>query len=1032
MNVHLLLSGLVPLCARLTGAAPVGPTEPSATPQRSSSEAVSLAGRWRFALDRADVGMAEAWFTRRLSDTLELPGSLPAQGIGDPVSTNTPWTGGIVDRSWFTAPEYAKYRKPGRVKVPFWLQPERYYKGAAWYQREIEIPEAWKDRRVVLFLERPHWETRVWLDDRFIGSDDSLSTPHEYTLGVGLPPGRHRLTIRVDNRLVVDVGENSHSVSDHTQGNWNGIVGRLELSALPPVWITDVQVFPRVSDRSARVRVSFANATGRRAQGKLSLFVEPGPNLTRPLTARPVSLNFDTDQAAVTTELEVALGESAELWDEFAPALYRLRSEVRGESGGRPFEHAHTTTFGLREFTTQGTQFLINGRKTFLRGTLECCIFPRTGHPPMEVGEWRRLLRAAKAHGLNLLRFHSWCPPEAAFEAADELGMYLHVECSTWPNQSTTLGDGRPVDEWLYREADRILRAYGNHPSFVLFLAGNEPGGRNHAAYLKRWVEHFKAADPRRLYAGGAGWPELPENQFHVLPEPRIQAWGAGLKSRINARPPETVSDYRDFIAARPVPVISHEIGQWCVYPNFAEIPKYTGYLKPRNFEIFRDSLRAHGMLDQAPDFLRASGRLQVLCYKEDIESALRTPGMGGFELLDLHDFPGQGTALVGVLDPFWEEKGYVTAAEYRRFCNSTVPLARLPRRVFTTAETLTAEIEVAHYGAAPLSDAGVAWKLVGEDGHVVTGGQFVTGRSVAFAELAQRPPEYSLASGIWTNLPVGGGFKAGSISVNLRDFAAPAKYRLVLAVGSQLRVRDGDFAGPDIPTPATAGEAPRLPGSSSPRRGRFENHWDLWVYPAEISTEVPNGVTVVRELDAAAEAVLNAGGRVLWLLAPERVAPDPKLGRVALGFSSIFWNTAWTSRQPPHTLGIWCDPRHPLFAAFPTDFHSNWQWWYVVTHAGAMILDDLPRALRPTVQVIDDWFTNRKLGLVFEAQVGPGRLAVCSVDLEHDLAADPVRRQFRRSLLDYVAGPHFRPATRVRLDQLRRLAAPPASAAGR
>ena len=251
------------------------------------------------------------------------------------------------------------------------------------------------------------------------------------------------------------------------------------------------------------------------------------------------------------------------------------------------------------------------------------------------------------------------------------------------------------MDQWVYDETDRILKAYGNHPSFVLMPYGNEPGGQNvptAVILVAKYVVAFQSAgsapalDQRVGLAADSGKP------FHVTPDPRIQAWGAGLKSRINAKPPETTTDYRDYIQKRDVPVISHEIGQWCVYPNFAEIPKYTGYLKPKNFEIFRDPLDANGMGNLAHQFLLASGKLQTLCYKEDIESALRTPGMGGFELLDLHDFPGQGTALVGVLDPFWEDKGYVTAAEYRRFCNTTVPLARLAKRVFTTDEKLEAE----------------------------------------------------------------------------------------------------------------------------------------------------------------------------------------------------------------------------------------------------------------------------------------------------------------------------------------------------
>ena len=338
---------------------------------------LSLAGRWQYALDRADVGLAEAWFQRALPGTLRLPGSLPGQGIGDPISTNTPWVGGIVDRSWFTAPEYARYREPGRVKVPFWLQPERYYKGVAWYQRTIEIPAAWAGRRVVLFLERPHWETRVWLDDRCLGTNDSLSTPHEYTLGVGLAPGRHRLTVRVDNRLVVDLGENSHSVSDHTQGNWNGIVGRLELRTTPPVWIEDLQVYPRAAERAATVRVSLGNATGSAGAGRLRLRCAPESGTARGGFEAEHSVRWT--ESGGSLEFTHALGGEAALWDEFHPAVYRLTAELDAGGAGPPAGAAFT--FGLREFTTAGTQFTLNGRPVFLRGTLECSIFPRTGHP---------------------------------------------------------------------------------------------------------------------------------------------------------------------------------------------------------------------------------------------------------------------------------------------------------------------------------------------------------------------------------------------------------------------------------------------------------------------------------------------------------------------------------------------------------------------------------------------------------------------------------------------------------------------------
>ncbi len=687
----------------------------------AQSNRISLAGRWQFQLDRGNAGIRERWFERSLPARIRLPGSLPAQGIGDDVSVDTKWTGDIVDKSWFTAPEYAEYRKPGNIKVPFWLQPEKYYVGAAWYQRDIEIPPDWRGKRVVLALERPHWETRVWVDGEHVGSNNSLATPHEYDLGAMLAPGKHRLTIRVDNGLVVDVGVNSHCVTDHTQGNWNGIVGDISLRATPAVWIEDVQVYPQVATKSVVVRGKVGNATGQSGQGTVFLFIglksTPKERRERPGRSGPdkqMPMTWDERGGSFEATLPVGIVKEPQTWDEFNPTLYTLTAELRTSAFGMPVgnQHSRLVTFGLREIATQGTQFLINGCKAFFRGTLECCIFPRTGHPPTDVESWKRIIRIAKAYGLNLFRFHSYCPPEAAFVAADELGFYYQVE-TCWANQSTSLGEGKPVDQWVYDETDRILKAYGNHPSFLLMPHGNEPGGKKAGAYLAKWVNHFKAQDPRRLWTSGSGWPAISENQFHVTPDPRIQHWGAGLKSRINARPPETTADYRDFVQAQKVPVISHEIGEWCVYPNFDEMPKYKGYLKPRNFEIFRDTLRAHGMGDLARRFLLASGKLQTLCYKEEIESALRTPGMGGFELLDLHDFPGQGTALVGVLDPFWEDKGYVTAREYSRFCNRTVPLARLSKRVFTTDEQLEAGIEVAHFGPAPLTQAAVVWSLV-------------------------------------------------------------------------------------------------------------------------------------------------------------------------------------------------------------------------------------------------------------------------------------------------------------------------------
>jgi hypothetical protein len=920
----------------------------------ASDRVISVAGNWRFRLDRADAGIRDGWFQKTLPEKARLPGVLAAQGIGDPVSLDTKWTGGIQDPDWFKNPLYAPWTKPENFKFPFWLQPDKYYAGAAWYQRDVEIPAGWASKRVTLVLERPHWQTRVWLDGKELGLNNSLSTPHRYDLGTGLTIGRHVLTVRVDNSRIVDVGENSHCITDHTQGNWNGVAGAVHLEATAPLWIEDLQVYPELTTGRVVVRGSIGNTTGKAGTAKLALQIESVHRGKGSIPVTAPELELPVPAAGGTFETTLVVPQPR-AWDEFTPELYRLRAGLNRGADKREIR------FGFRDLGTQGTEFMLNGHRIFFRGTLECCIFPLTGHPPTVTSEWVRVIKVAKAHGLNMFRFHSYCPPEAAFIAADQLGFYFQVE-TCWANQSTTIGDGKPVDQWVYDETDRILKEYGNHPSFMLMPYGNEPGGDRANAYLAKYVTHFKAEDPRRLWTSGAGWPQLEENQFHLSPDPRIQGWGQGLKSRINGLPPETTTDYRDYIQKRKVPVISHEIGEWCVYPNFDEISKYKGYLKPKNFEIFRDSLNAHHMGDLAHQFLLASGKLQTLCYKEDIEAALRTPGMGGFHLLDLHDFPGQGTALVGVLDPLWEGKGYVTAGEYRRFAGSVVPLARLKKRVLTTNESLAADVEVANFGPAPLQSTPLHWRILDQRGRVVSKGKLPA-----------------------ADIAIGNGVPLGSIALPLAGMAAPAQYKLELFL-------------------------PQALGG---------NDWDFWVYPQVVSVQPPAGVTISDRLDQQTIDLLNKGGRVLLTVSPDQVKGDAT-GKVALGFSSIFWNTAWTQRQPPHTLGILCDPKNPALAQFPTEYHSNWQWWYIVSRAGAMILDDLPKDLRPTIQVIDDWFTNRKLGIAFEARVGKGRLMVCSVDLRREAEQNPVARQLLASLLHYASGDRFDPKVRLTAEQVR------------
>jgi len=914
----------------------------------TSGSSISLAGDWRFAIDRNDSGLADRWFANPITaDSIKLPGSMAENGKGDEVTPETPWTGRIRDLSYFEDPRYEPYRQPGNIKFPCWLTPLKFYKGVAWYQRGVEIPKDWENKVLHLSLERPHWVTSVWVDGEAFGSRDSLGTPHVYEIS-GLEPGNHTITIRIDNRLVIDVGEDAHSMTDHSQTSWNGIIGDILLTATSTTWISDAQVYPK-PDRSAVEAVVTVQSD---VPTDCVIVFEIRDKRTQEIvssgTESKITAGFGETSVAVTVPVQ----KPVEAWDEFNPAVYQLAVSL---SKDRNKFHWISTDFGFRTFTARSTRLHVNDRPVFLRGTLECAVFPLTGYPPTDKSAWERILRIAKDHGLNHIRFHSWCPPRAAFEAADEAGIIFSVEASSW----AVVGENEEYDQWLYRETDEMLREYGNHPSFCMMLYGNEPYGDNAAEFLGKWVNHYKAKDHRRLFSSGTAWPLIPESQFHVWMNPRIMLWDQNLDSRINAKPPETITDYTEINSEYPQPIISHEIGQWCAYPNFDEIKKYTGVLRAYNFEIFRDFLEANGMGDQARDFLVASGKLQVLCYKEEIESALRTPGMAGFQLLDLHDFPGQGTALVGVLDAFWDEKGYVTPEEYRRFCSSIVPLVKIAKRVFTNDEIFSAEVLLAHFADDALPESDVKWRIQGGEKSYVG--------SISIPVLS-----------------AGKLYKAGNVSQSLSDEVKPIKLTLEVSV----------------------------PGTTA------RNDWDVWVYPTNLDLNRPANVHVTGELDEQALSVLNSGGRVVLMPEADQVLGDAK-GQVPAGFSSIFWNTAWTHGQQPHTLGILCDPDHPALSEFPTEFHSNWQWWYIINRSRSMIMNSLPVELRPVVQVIDDWFTARRLGLLFECQFEGGSLLVSSVDCKNVSDLDPVCRQWLYSILKYAGGDNFAPKIVVTRNQL-------------
>lgn len=850
---------------------------------------LSLAGAWKATLSDGR------------SQVVRLPGSISEQGLGNAITLDTPWTLSLRP-GWRAAwPEVVAH--PENVKMPFFLTPSHYYVGKVVFTRTIDVPDAAMGRLAELFLERAHWCSVVFVDGVEKGRGEALSAPQKIPLGE-LAPGRHELRLEIDNAIhAINPGINAHSISDHIAGNWNGAIGRLAIDFRARDEIASVKLTP---DRATRTLI----AEVRTASGKMGVVTQPMP------------LNVED-------------------WDEFHPNLYTAEIAFGGD--------VKKVRYGVRSWRREGKRLFLNDHPAFLRGTVHCAQCPRTGYPATDRAEWERQLKTMKAWGFNHVRFHSWCPPEAAFEVADELGLYFQIEASVW----TTVGDGGATDRWLHEEAARIVEAYGNHPSFCLLVHGNEPSGRNQKKFLADFVRSWHARDSRFLVSAASGWPKLPESDVFVDPSPRLYRWGEGMGSRINSAPPTADFNFIDQTAKAERPVITHEQGQWCAFPNLREIAKYTGDLKAKNFELFRDRLAKNGLAALADDFLFASGRLQTLCYKHDMEAVLRTPGMGGYQILSLVDFMGQGTALTGLMDAFHEEKGYVGPDEFRRWNAPLVPLARLSSFAFT-GEVARVVLEAANY-ARPLKNAQVKWSVG------------TLGGTLSVNEL-----------------PLGSPLALGTIEIDFARLPAPARYTLRVEI-------DGAM-----------------------------NEWPVWNLPARIETPK---VEVFTAVDDRLEQVLADGGRAILSLPKGFLASKAGANRV-LGFSTVFWNTAWTAGQPPHTNGLIPDPAHPALAGFPCVKVSDWLWWEACLKGSAIRYDLLDPAIRPIVRVVPDWFTSEPLALLAEVKVGKGRLIVSGVDFRGEQMSRPETRLLFKSVCDYLLSDRTTPVVEVPLEKVRTLEA--------
>ena len=777
------------------------------------------------------------------------------------------------------------------------------YKGKATYSRTIEIPRQWKKGAVELFLERtkPTW---VYLDGKLVDSCNYISTPQRYILP-RLKSGKHQLDIVVDNSRGVpeQVYGSSHAYTEDTQTNWNGIIGEIKLGV-----------------RSEELGV---------------------------LRGRAVSpMDMEKYQGRLT-----------------------------------PNSRLQTPNFEIR-----GAHFYADGHPVFLRGKHDAAVWPLTGHVDMTVEGWMKYLSTCKEYGINHVRFHSWCPPEAAFVAADKLGIYLQPELPFW-------GSFDDKDEvlmkFLHQEGENILREYGHHPSFRMMALGNELWGS--IDKMKEFVDDFRKIAPDKYYTFGSnyylGYQGVKEGMDYFT-TCRIggEGWGkynthtrgsfsfadAYDGGMINHFHPNTTMNFDEacdkWASPQPwqkkdgkagIPIISHETGQFQTYPDYREIKKYTGVLYPYNFEMFRRRLAAAGMLSQADDFHKASGLWSVKLYKADIEMDLRTKNMAGFQLLDIQDYPGQGSAFVGILDAFMESKGITTPEEWRQWCSPIVPLIETDKLCYEAGETFKGKVLIANYGATSLRGKKMTWRISSDE--------------PSFNEDEGKINIFTYNEGL---------LDAGELNLELHA-DKPAKVNLTLSI-------DGTDA---------------------------RNSYELWVYPRK--TVDKKNVVIAKDLTPDVVASLEKGAKVLWM-------PDSLPYTVGGLFQTDYWNyrmfkTICENNKKavsPGTLGILTRPEHPIFKGFPTEMHTNWQWFPVIKESHPLVLDNFAKDYLPIVQVIDNIERNHKLGLVMEWKVGAGKLLVCMSDLEK-ASQYPEGRAFYQSVLSYMRSSDFNPQSEITIPDL-------------
>ena len=788
------------------------------------------------------------------------------------------------------------------------------FEGYAWFSRKITVTRGQAEQNLMLVLERTR-KTAVFIDGRKIGEYCSLCTPHRYFLH-GISEGEHELTVRVDNTDYPTRG--GHLTSPDTQTNWNGITGEIALTGFKS-YPEFVKITPNSAGNSVIVSAEI-------------LGEKNGTAHIRIYDERTEYGNADTDFSD-TLECTVTLSDNVPKWNEFSPALLNMEIAIG--------EDKRAWKFGFREFKADGRKLRINGNETFLRGKHDGLVFPKTGCAPTDVESWRNVLKTAQSYGINHYRFHTCCPSEAAFAAADMLGVYLQPELPFWG----TIPETPDAEfEFLREEGLRILKEFGHHPSFVMMSLGNELWGSHEL--LNGLLGEYKREFPDKLYVQGSNnfqfVPCVLENDdffsgVRLSTHDRLirgsYATCDAPQGHIQTNAPNSIHNYDKMIDPEilseegsdggeimiqygtemkrvkfegwellipKVPIISHEVGQYVIYPDYRETARYTGSLRHDTYEDYRKSAEEKGLLPYAEKFFRASGALAVDCYRREIETALRSEKMAGFQLLDIQDFPGQGIATVGILNAFMESKGLIEPAEWRKFCSSTVLLAEPEKFVFTSGEEIHCGLLVSN--TAPDVDIHeIEWRVTANGETPASGKSRIkeSGERISKAEVA--------------------------------DFTITC----------------------DTPTAAVL----------ELRSGEYFNSYTLYIYP-EIDVEISeneiiyNGKTLPIVHDKPCENAL--------------CIPYPKEDDLKGEYCTDFWcygmfrsiSESMGKPVPTGTLGLLIDTESELLKGFPCDTYTTPVWYNIVTHSFSANLDNTD--IVPDVTVIDNPQRAERLGLLY------------------------------------------------------------------